>query len=301
MKVARSIAILLSSWGLCCLTGVQSAAAAPALQVAQEEVFLMPAPTHGAFEIVEVWTVRNPAPTAQDVDVSLPNGYQSLAVTGVRKGAAHVAGNQLVLRGAAGPQTSTVLSVSFVLPLDGQQGLQFTVHAFYPADVAHLLLPIGNAALSAQGLLTSTQTTVVAGTRFRVFTRPGIPAGDDWTLSLQELPSPTPDRAIHGLAVIGSNADDAGNTLQAIGNLLLAGFVLVIGLLSIRSIQWGRASRVPVAREEALFRAWEETERRYADGRIEAARYEQQRRELRDALVRLRRQGDGDGGKAGEE
>ncbi|MDQ0188395.1 hypothetical protein QTN31_02795 [Alicyclobacillus cycloheptanicus] len=255
-------------------------------QVSQEQLFLLPDTKDKSFDIVQSLTVHNSGSTPAYVNVEVPAGAKSLAVAGKAPAAGALHGRTLTIPQAVRPNQTTVLTVSYTLPLDGQQGLQFTLHSFYPVYVAHLYLPEGNAALSAQDLFTTTSTTSIQGTTFRVFTREGIPAGDDWTLSLQMLPAVTPNNHVKGLPVLGANEDGTSNDLQALGNLFVVALVLVIGLLGIRSTQGRR--RAPASRENALYEAWAQLERQYREGLVGEEDYQKHRQEFKQRLVRLK-------------
>lgn len=268
--------------------------AATTLQVTQEQVFLIPGAASKSFQIVEQLSVRNQAPSAQDVFVVLPAGYQSLQVDGGAAKQSALNGQTLTLsRAAAGGQTTKVV-VSYNVPLDGQKGVLVTLHTPYPVYAAHLYLQEGNAALSAQNLFTTTRTVNIQGTAFRVFTRDGIPAGDDWTLSLQLLPQVTSAQSLHGLPILGAPESGPTNEIQAIGNLLVIAFVLAIGIIGIRSTQWG-PGRAAASKEQSLYRAWEQVEFAHAQGRLDDATYETRRADLKRRLVELKGQTSTDG------
>lgn len=256
------------------------------LNVTDEQILFMPVQNH-TFEVVEVLDVKNPLPQAQDIVITLPTGYQALSVAGDSEVAKQVTGQTLTLPKWAKAGITTKVTFTYVLPMSGQTGVQTTLHSNYPVLVAHLYLPIGNSALSAPGTMPDTQTVTISGTTFRVFTRPGIPAGDNWPMSLELLPSAEKGPSISGLPIIGMTDQSTGSTLQALGNLVIAVLILVIGLISIRSTQWGRSARTPVSQEEALYRAWESVEWQHEQGMLEEEQFVRKRSQLRRRLAEL--------------
>jgi hypothetical protein len=125
------------------------------------------------------------------------------------------------------------------------------------------------------------------GSQVRVFTRLGIPAGDDWTISLQQLPSVTGDVAsTSGLPIIGQPLTERQNLLQAGANLLMACVVLAVGIAGVRSTQglsfWRSASR-----QEALVKALENLEFQRAAGGIDEASYARRKTEVLRRLAML--------------
>lgn len=257
------------------------------LSITEQQILFMPVQNQ-TFEVVEVLDVKNPGLQPQDVQLVLPQGYQGLSVSGDKQAGKQVSGQTLTLPKWATPNTTTRITMTFVLPLNGQTGVQTTLHTNYPVLVAHLYLPVGGSALSAPGLMPDTQTQTISGTTFRVFTRPGIPAGDNWPLSLELLPKASQAPSISGLPIIGMSDQSTGNTLQALGNLVIAGGILVIGLLSIRSTQWGRSARSPVSQEEALYRAWESVEWQHQQGMLEEDQFMKKRSQLKRKLAELK-------------
>lgn len=268
------------------LSTLSVADAAPALSVTNEQILFMPVQNH-TFEVVQVLNVKNTSTTLQDIQISLPSGFEALTVAGDTKASTQVSGQNLVLPHFAKPSATTKVTLTYALPLNGQTGVQTVLHSNYSVLVAQLYLPIGGSALSAPGLMPDTQTETISGTTFRVFTRPGIPAGDNWPVSLELLPSATPASSISGLPIIGMDNQSSGNTLQALGNLAVAVGILVIGLISIRSTQWGRNKRTPVSQEEALYRAWESLEWQHEQGMLEEDQFAKKRSQLKRRLAEL--------------
>lgn len=260
--------------------------AASALSVTDEQFLFMPVQNH-TFEVVEVLNVKNASNALQNIEINLPSGFEALTVAGASKASTKVSGQNLVLSQRAKPNAITKVTLTYALPMSGQSGIQTVLHSTYSVVVAHLYLPIGNSALSAPGLMPDTQTETISGTTFRVFTRPGIPAGDSWPLSLELLPSAAPAPSISGLPIIGMDNQSSGNTLQALGNLAVAVGILVIGLISIRSTQWGRGKRTPLSQEEALYRAWESLEWQYEQGMLEVDQFSKKRSQLKRRLAEL--------------
>lgn len=236
------------------------------IAITEEQIFMVPVPIHNLVQIVEVLSVQNPTNQAQSVVVGLPSGYAQLSVPDVAASSLKPSASQLTIDQIAKPLTTTSITIVYSLPFKVAQALQFTLHSFYAVPTAHLYIPIGGIALSAQNLLISTQTVTISGTQFRAFSRLGIPAGDDWTISLQSLPTGTSTTStIAGLPILGTDADSAGNTFAAVGNLLLAAFILVVGLVSIR-----RTEQVDTAdKSEALLRAWMGLERQREAGVVD--------------------------------
>ncbi|OFW75704.1 MAG: hypothetical protein A2201_08350 [Alicyclobacillus sp. RIFOXYA1_FULL_53_8] len=269
------------------LLGPLTAFASTGLTVTQEQFLFMPMQSK-AFEVVEVLQLKNDSPLAEDVRVALPSGYQSLSVAGDKRASKQIVGANLVLSKWAKPQATTTVTLTYILTLDGQSGVQFSLASPYPVDTAHFYLPIGDSVLSAPGLLPDTRTETISGTTFRVFTRPGIAAGDTWPISLDVLPTPTALQSVAGLKEIGMDDQSAGNTWQALGNLLVAAGILTIGLLSIRSTQWGRGARKVVSPEESLYRAWESLEWQRGQGMIDEVQFEKRRGQFKRKLAELK-------------
>jgi hypothetical protein len=276
--------------GLCIIlgtVGLTTAQASAGLRVESENVLLIPAPVAQVVRVIQSMNVVNSASTAQDLTVTLPDGYEELSVEGLDNVTRYVQGNRLLLPRFVQAGT-TQFTLTYKLAFDAQQGKQLSLHSDYPVDSAKLYLPIGNTALSAEGLQTTTQTTSVSGTEFRVFTRLGIPQGDDWGISVQMLPVSSSSAHLSGLPVVGLSSSNAGNTIQAIGNLLLAAFILMIGLISIRSTQWGRAGQRAKTEEDAILSAWIQTELQFQQGMLSEPEYEVARQEFKRKLVELR-------------
>jgi hypothetical protein len=263
-----------------------TALAAGQLRVTEEQVFLVPESKQERLQIIEQISIRNSGSRTLDVVLSLPSGARGVQVAGTRAGSAVVSGGQLRLSAWARPGTR-VLTVNYWLPFRAQQEVQLTLHTPYPVDLAHLYLPIGDSALSAAGLLTTTQTVSIAGTPYRVFTRPGIPAGDDWSVSVQQLPTPTRQSENSGLPVIGRPLDASANALQALANLALAALVFVLGLIGVHRQSQSRR----LNQEEALYLAWEDLERNFQEGHLEEVEYRRRREQLKARLVGLKVKG----------
>ena len=289
LRTIAGVLSLLTMWFAGALTG--SVQAQTTLVVPQEQVLFMPVQGN-AFNVIQVLSVKNNSNAAQNVEIAIPAGATKLAVQGDTHTASHVHGQNVVLPNWAKPSTTTAVTLTYTLPFNSQTGVQFTLHSVYPVYTARLFLPIGDSALSAPGIMPNTQTVTISGTSFRVFTRPGIQAGDNWPMSVTLLPSTTSPDAVKGLPSIGMDNSSAGNTLQALGNLLVAALVLVIGLISIRSTQWGKSARKPVSQEEALYHAWETTEQQYRQGVLDKEEFEARRERFKGKLVELKTAGD---------
>jgi len=280
-RVFQAIAGL---WMVLLFIPIPVAYADSTISVTQEQIFLVPVPIHNVVQVVEVLRVKNPDATSQNVSIGLPDGYSNLSVPNtaaknVSSDSAHV-----TIAKVARPNTTTDVTVVYVLPFATAQALQMTLHSDYAVDAAHIYIPIGGVALSAQNLLVSTQTVTISGTTFRQFSRLGIQPGDDWTISLQSLPTGTvTSPTIAGLPILGTDADSSGNTIAAIGNLVLAAFILVLGLVSIRSTE----RMLPVSKREGLMRAWTGLERQRTDGVMEELEYQRKRTEIMNKLRAL--------------
>jgi hypothetical protein len=250
------------------------------LYVADERIMFIPVPVHRVCKVLEVVDVVNGGPADADISIALPEGYQDFRVEDKTHRAA-VDNGTAVFSKAAKAKATTTVSVSYTLPFDAHSGAQLTLHTAYDVDAAHIYLPIGDYALSAQGLLTTTQTATIDGTQFRVFTRLGIPAGDDWAVRLQQLPAATAGASVN-LPVIGAPISERQNMLQASANLLLAAVVLAIGLIGIRSA--GQTTAPARNRREALVAALERIEMDFALGRLAEDVY---RRRKQDILQKI--------------
>ncbi len=280
-------------WGVCTaitLFGVLwfphgKAYADSSLRITRERVMLVPVPVHRVFQVIEVLDVANPKAVDSAVSVYLPVGYTDLAVNGkpISPGKNGVV---TMARAAKAGRTSSV-SVSYTLPFNADNTAQFTLHTPYDIDTAQLYLPTAGYALTAENLLTTTQTTALQGSQVRVFTRLGIPAGDDWTISLQQLPSVTGDVAsTSGLPIIGQPLTERQNLLQAGANLLMACVVLAVGIAGVRSTQ-GLSFWCSASRQEALVKALENLEFQRAAGGIDEASYARRKTEVLRRLAML--------------
>jgi hypothetical protein len=255
------------------------------LYVADERIMFLPVPVHKVVKVLQVVDVVNGGPADADISIPLPEGYKDFQVEDRTHRAADANGTAVFPKAAKAKATTTV-SVSYTLPFDGRNGAQLTLHALYDVDAAHIYLPIGDYALSAPGLLTTTQTATVDGTQFRVFTRVGIPAGDDWAVRLQQLPAATTGSSVN-LPVIGAPISERQNMLQASANLLLAAVVLAIGLIGIRSAgQTGASAR---SRREALVAALERIELDFAQGRLAEDIYGRRKQDILQKIVETER------------
>ncbi|QQE76938.1 hypothetical protein [Alicyclobacillus sp. SO9] len=264
-------------------------AATTGTAVTQEDVFVVPDSSHKTINIVNKLQIKAPSSLTGPVVLKLPKTAQNVHVTAASKPVSIASGAHTVKLPHVSPGGSTNVVESYSIPLTSQGDVQFTLQTSYPVYTAHVYLPLGqHASLSAQGLMTHTQTMTVKGVEFRVFTRPSIPAGDSWTLSVQMLPSAAVNSTVQNLPVIGTRPDNFLNTLQAVGNLLVAALVLVVGLISIRATQWGRAARVPVTKEEALLRSWENLELQHENGTLGEAEYRTRREYLKQRILALK-------------
>lgn len=237
------------------------------LRVTQEQIIILP--NAGTYEIVEVQTVKNFGSASEHAWISVPTG--ALAVT--------LAGKAVTPRGAnrelmwptlIRPEQSTQISTSFTLDMKGTNAVAFTLHSQIPIDNAFVYLPVGQSEVSAQGLFASTQTESFKGTTFRVFTRQGIQAGEDWSFSLGRLPSALPDKQTHStLPILGADNEGAGTSLDAALNLALALAVLVIGLFGVRA----SSTRPRATSYDALFEELKLLELAYVSGQVDERDY----------------------------
>lgn len=271
------------------LFGVGAPAFASSTQVAvtEEDLFVIPAPVAGKVELIDQLMIENSAGPAQTVHFLLPPGAASVNVNGKPVSKKMQAGNRIVLPNYVQAGKTKPLTLMWTLPLSSQQDVQFTLHTDYPIYTGHVYMPIGNSALSAEGLLTTTETVTVSGTQFREFTRPGISQGDDWTLSVQMLPSATAAPSTAGLKTIGSHPGSIGDTIEAVGNLLIVAVILGVGLLSIRATQWGRrgSRKTP---EEALIDGLVTIHRQFELGMIEESEFVTRNEQLKKKLSAVR-------------
>lgn len=256
-------------------------AATSSMLITSEDVFLIPA--NGSLQVAERISLSNSSGQAQDVQLPLPAGAQQVDVTNVPQRSVSVSKQGVTLRGVKSGPVDPV--VTFTLSFSDQTAVQLTLHNTYDLSLLHIYVPIGNAALSAPGLMAQTQTAQISGTNFRVFTHGELPPNSDFTLSLSLLPNVTPTQAISGLPVIGTDSQGSASSLQAVGNLVLAAAILVIALLGIRSMMAvSVSSKQP---EEALYLAWEEVERAYEAGQLDDAEYERRRSSVRRRIAQL--------------
>lgn len=263
------------------------------LQVVHEEIFFVPVPVHNTIEVIENLYVQNPGSTTQNVTIGLPRGYQGLTVNAIAQKDIHARPDEVLFTSVAKAKSATTVTLTYALPLPkNQQGITFQLHSNYPVYTAKLYLPEGSGALSAQGLLLQTQAVKVSGTNFRVYTRPGIDAGDNWSINISKLPivtssstatpSGTSVSTPSSLPILGQTG--GGNTVGAVLNLCLAAFVLIIGLLSVRATSFGRR-RAPMSKRDALYEAWVNIEEAHHNGALADDVYETRRSQVREKII----------------
>lgn len=251
------------------------------VSIGSEDVFLIP--TSGTLQVAERIDLTNSSGKVTDVQLPLPAGAKQVTVTNVPKASVSVNQHAVTLHAVQAGKLNPV--VTFTISFSDQTSVQLTLHSNNDVALLHIYVPIGNAALSAPGLMTQTQTTQVAGKNFRVFTHGELSANSDFTMSLSLLPNVTSNQAIAGLPMIGTDSESAANTLQAVGNLVLAAAILVIALLGIRSMTVGQfRSKRP---EDALFRTWEEVEQAHEAGHLSDEEYERRRLAIRRRISEL--------------
>jgi hypothetical protein len=265
---------------------IRAYAQTAAITVPTAQLLFMPQGSK-EFNVIQVLSVKNSTTVAKDVHLYFPNNAKAVAVQGVKDIKGLLKGHQIVLRHWAKPEATTKVTFTYSLPLTSGTSVQLTLHSAYAVYMTHIYIPIGNTALSATGLMPDTQAITIGGTHFRVFSKPGIQPGQDYTLSLSLLPQTTSPDAVKGLPIIGLQDQLAGSTIQAVGNLLIAAIILIVGLLSIRSTQYGKGAQRRLSQPEALYAAWEATERDFQAGRLEQEDYEQRRNQFKHKLVQL--------------
>ena len=274
---------------------IAAAQADPAgsLAITNESLVFVPVPVHHTFEVIESVTVRNSDANRATVSLSIPNGATAVQLASPQGANSVVKNGILTLHGAVAGKRTATIALSYVMPFGAGNSSSVTFHTQYPIYTAKLYLPTNAGALSAPDLLVRTQTTAISGTTFRVFTRLGIPAGDNWTMTISLLPGTLSSNippAVSQLPVLAGMDDNQTNGLQAVWNLLLAVFILLLGLFSVRSTQWLRATG-SLSSDAALMQAWESLERRYREGEVPEADYLVQRHQLKGKLISLRRKG----------
>ncbi|MCL6454394.1 MAG: hypothetical protein K6T78_12360 [Alicyclobacillus sp.] len=265
-----------------------AASRAAAGEVVSDDVILLP--SGSSLQVAERLNIRVPGRQAEDVSIPIPSGAEQVTVTNVPPGASSIENGRIRLHRVDAAGVSPV--VTFSIPVHGQTSIQLTLHFDMAVDLMHIYVPIGNMALSAPGLMTQTETTQIAGTDFRVFTHGQLPAGSDYTLGLSVLPSVTQDASTDGLPVIGTDSQSTASGVQAVGNLVLAGAILVIALLGIRSTM-ARRRRTPEGATDALYQAWEDIEVRFARGQLDEVERDRRAAAIRRRLAEIRLSGRG--------
>lgn len=260
------------------------ALASTALTVTKEDVIFVPAPFVHQYEVIETVQLQS-GDGESDAVFTLPAGYQGLQVVGVPKSDWQVSGHVLRVRRAVQANATGRVTLTYTVPQDAGQGAFVTLTSAYPVAAAHLYLPIGNSSLSAPSIQAATQTVTISGTEFRVFSRYGIAAGEQWPISLQELPAATAPVPTGGLPVIGTSDDGASNAIGAVVNLVIAVLVLGVGFVGLRT---AGARRIPKSREDALLQAWSSVEQQFSSGQLEGEVYQRRRAELKRKIVALR-------------
>lgn len=211
--------------------GTQTAYADAGIRVTDEQlVFLL----HGKnqIQVIEVARFQNNSSAAQTVKFPLPPGYQAVTVNGFPS---KVVNHALILNREVQPHLVNQVILTYLISLPNHSSVNIEFDHPYPVDTAHLYLPIGNMEISAQNLLAATQTTTFGGKAFRVFTRLGIQPGERWMVNIGLLPSIDASSTLTRLPLIGQDNTGRLNTWQAVGNLLVAAFILALGFIGIRS------------------------------------------------------------------
>ncbi|MCL6625572.1 hypothetical protein [Alicyclobacillus shizuokensis] len=217
---------------LCCfftLAGARASTveAASGLGVAEADIFFLPDEHNHRLQIVEQLRMHNPGHWPQDVTLPLPHGAH-----GVQMGNhAWVRTDGGVRVARAATAGSSTLTVTYWVSWVENGSVVVNVEQAYPVEELRLYLPIGDTALSASNLSTQTDTVAISGTVYRVFTHPGLAAHEDLPVSIQQLPTADAGSSSLGLPVIGKTADSTVHTAEAVGNLLLAAVVFLLGLL----------------------------------------------------------------------
>lgn len=217
-------------------TGIQSHVFADTgISIPEEQIVFMPA-GKTELSIVEVVVLQNSASSSKSVTFQLPTGYGSLEIrANGAKGT--VKNNEVSLLHFVPPHGTNQVSLIYRIPFTNEESIQMDLPTPYPVDTLHLYVPIGSLELSAPNLLAATQTAKVGNTRFRIFTRLGIQQGQDFPVNIGITPSVHSSTKSSGLPQIGVDSTGNPNTWQAIGNLLLAGFILALGFLGGRYVQ----------------------------------------------------------------
>ncbi|MBX5437147.1 MAG: hypothetical protein IRZ33_08015 [Alicyclobacillaceae bacterium] len=291
-----------------CAAAASTALAAPppralagaGVEVTREQVMLVPAPVVRKVEVLQVLTVSNRGPAASDLTVSVPAGASAVRAAVSRAGtggnvaaparSVSVAHGRIRLTNAVQAGASATVTVTYTVPFTSSDGAGIVLHLDYPVDMAYLYIPVGRFALSAPGLQLTTQTVTLSGLRFRVFSRPAVPAGSDWPVDVEVLPDAGPGATgadVKGLPVIGTDDTGRANSAQALGNLALAAFIFALGLVGVRRASRPTAGR-PATTAEALYRSWEQVERLRAAGVLDETDYQRRREQLKQRLVAMR-------------
>lgn len=270
---------------------------ASALRLSSESLVLVPAPAVQVCDVIEELAVVNPGGQAADVYVTLPSGAKHIALNRATSSRARVENvvhqqqTTLVLVKGAQAHSTTQVTISFTLPFTSSTGLAFTFASPYAADSARLYLPISGFSPSAPNLQAATQTVTISGTRFRVFTRLAVPSQDEWPITVASLPALTKGFHVRGLPQLGRNPSGLTNDAEALGNVAILVFVLLIGLYGIRQPagRVGPSAGGSAKALDALYDAWVHLEQQHADGAIDAAVYADRREKLRNRIVHLQR------------
>lgn len=224
-----------------CITGIgfhTRVYADSGISIPEEQIVLMPA-GKTELSIIEVIVLQNAASKSQDITLPLPTGFKALSVkANGKKGT--VRNGQVFLPEFVPPHGTNQVSLVYRIPFTTGGSIQTSFHNPYPVDTLHLYEPIGNMEISAPDLLAATQTAMVGHTRFRIFTRQGILKGQDFTVNIGVAPTVSDSPKVSGLPQIGEDSTGNPNTWQAVGNLLLAGFILLLGFVGGRFAKSGK-------------------------------------------------------------
>src|ERR1700732_4037862 len=106
--------------------GMQIAQAATGLEVSEQDVVFIPAPVAQVVDVVDVLHLQNPSNSPQDLVVTLPTGFENVAVDGVATSSSRIQQSVLTIPGFAKPG-KTQVTITFKLPFQAQQGEQISL------------------------------------------------------------------------------------------------------------------------------------------------------------------------------
>ena len=282
-----SLALLQALWFA--QIGFAQTVSGNALYVASEQVLAVPSKNGDLLQVLLSVNIDNNGPASQ-VDYRLPAGFQNPRVVAgsVRKFSLDAEGR---LRFTAKARGVTTVAVEFSTSLN-QNGTELTWLENVPVRKLFFVIPEGALTVSSEGGFQTDSQSIISGSQaFRQFTKLDIPAGTSWTASIALLPTANGRQArpLPTLPVLNSYGPRVAD-LEAVGNLLLVAFILLIGMFSIRRGSGRSVSAKPdvlAGQKVNVMQHWADIEIAYANGEMEESEYHDRRARMKKRALEL--------------